>query len=445
MSRSREQDGRLILAVDHGTSAMKAAAVDRRGRVVAHAFRPMSIHYLPGGGAEQDPGQWWRGLVECCGEVLSAGGVDPHSVAAICVSSTFSTTVATGGQGEPLLPALTWMDGRGAPHVRRMMAGFPSIMGYGAAKALNWIRVTGGGPSLSGKDDIGHALWVKHERPEIYERTRWFLPSKDWLNFRLCGVAAASYDSMSLFWVSDARDPDNIRYHPGLLRAAGLDGKRLPPMGPSTGVLGTLTPRAAEELGLPRTVKVVCGSPDHQCAGIGAGAVEDFDGHLYIGTSSWAQCTVPFKKTDVLHSIASLPTAIPGKYYCVNEQDMAGGCLEFLARSVLGMDGDDRYARIDELAAAAPAGARGAMFTPWLNGERTPVDDHHVRGGFFNLSPTTGQAELARAVLEGVALNTRWSLGYVDRFIGRRMEPLRFVGGGARSETWCQILADVLD
>ncbi|MFH2099410.1 MAG: FGGY-family carbohydrate kinase, partial [Pseudomonadota bacterium] len=267
-----------------------------------------------------------------------------------------------------------------------------------------------------------------------------FLPSKDWLNFRLTGRVCASRDSMTLFWVTDTRDPGNVRYDPGLIRRLGLDGEKLPPLVDSVDVVGELSEDVAREMGLPPGVPVVAGSPDHQCAAVGAGAVEDFMAHLYIGTSSWLQCPVPFKKTDVLHSIASFPFSVPGKYYAANEQDMAGGCVEFAAR-FLSADAPS----VEAWAREAAPGAGGVLFAPWLNGERTPVDDPNARGAFFNLSKTTTRADLCRAVLEGVAANTRWSLNYVERFCGQRLEPIRFVGGGARSRLWCRILADALD
>jgi xylulokinase len=220
----------------------------------------------------------------------------------------------------------------------------------------------------------------------------------------------------------------------------------------STDVIGRLRPEAAAELGLPAGVQVVGGSPDHQSALVGSGAVRDFEGHLYVGTSSWIECIVPWKKTDLLHSIASLPSAIPGRYQCVNEQDMAGGCLAYLKENVFdamrglgaGAEGVITYADLDAIAANVPAGARGLIFAPWLNGERTPVDSTTLRGGFFNLSMTTSAAEMVRSVLEGVAYNTRWSLGYVEKFVGRRLETLNFIGGGAKSPLWCRIFADVL-
>ncbi len=437
---------RFILAFDHGTSGVKTSLVDGKGRVARQAFEPTPISYSPGGGAEQDPDDWWRALVKTAREVLREPGVQ---LAAVCVSSTFSTTVAVDANGQHVAPAMTWMDSRGSAHIQRQMKGLVNIQGYGISQLLKWVPRTAGGPTLSGKDDVAHALFWKYDQPEVYARAHKLLPSKDYLNLRLCGRAAATFDSIQLFWVTDTRDINDVRYDPRLIKALGLERGKLPELVASTEVLGALLPEVAQELGLDPAdaadIKVVAGSPDHQCAGVGAGAVQDFEAHLYIGTSSWVQCVVPFKKTDVLHSIASLPTSLPGRYYTANEQDMAGGCLAWAAEQLLGQPpGDEDYAALLELAAGAEPGSAGLIFMPWLNGERTPVDDHHLRGGWINLSKTHTRADLVRSVLEGVALNTRWSLKYVEKFAGRRLDPIRMVGGGARSALWCQIFADAL-
>ena len=216
--------------------------------------------------------------------------------------------------------------------------------------------------------------------------------------------------------------------------------------------MGSLGPTAAEELGLPAGVPVATGTGDVHSAAVGSGAVADFDGHLYIGTSSWISCHVPFKKTDALRNVASIPAAIPGRYMVADEHETAGACLTFLAENVL-FDGDGPRSRVaggnvyryfDEVAAKVPPGSNGAMFTPWLNGERSPVDDHTIRGGFHNLSLSTSRDDLVRAVYEGVALNSRWLLGAVERFVGRRFETLAFIGGGANSDVWSQIHADAM-
>lgn len=447
------RDARCVLAIDHGTSGIKAALVGARGDVIDSDYERTPIQFLPGGGAEQDPELWWTALVTAARRLVLRHAVSPDKIGAVCVSSTFSSTVAVGADGRHLMPALTWMDSRGARHVKQVMGGFPSVLGYNIPRAIRWIRKTAGAPALSGKDDAAHALLVQREYPEIYAQTRYFLPSKDYLNARLSGVLASSPDAMHLFWVTDARDPERIVYDDQLIGMLGLDRDKLPPLVPATRVVGLLLPEVADALGLARSTPVVSGSADHQCALIGSGAVRDFEGHLYIGTSSWIECLVPFQKTDVIHSIASFPAAIPGKYQCLNEQDLAGGALSFLADNILfrrhELTGipvpEDPYALVNEIAAQVPAGSHKVLFTPWLNGERTPVDDIHVRGGFHNLSTTTTLEDMVRAVLEGVAYNTRWSLQYVEKFVGRRLDPLRLIGGGAMSPLWCQIFADVLD
>lgn len=441
-----------ILAIDHGTSGIKAALVSVTGQVIDYEFEGTPIHFLPDGGAEQDPDDWWRALLKAAGRLMAKGSVNKEDIIAVSVSSTFSTTVAVDRDGTPLMNAVTWMDSRGAPYVKKIVSGFPSIEGYGLRMLLKWIPRTGGGPTLSGKDDIAHVLLIRHEFPDVYARTRMFLPSKDYLNLRLTGEFASSYDAMQLFWVSDIRDINHIRYDPELIAILGIDPAKLPPMRASTDVLGTLAPGAAKLLGLSPEIKVVTGSPDHQTACIGSGAVSDYSAHLYVGTSSWIQAVVPFKKTDMFHSIASFPTAIPGRFQSVNEQDLAGGCLNFLFDNLLFHDNplrggraEDPFAHLDEIAGRVPPGSDKLIFLPWLNGERTPVDDAAARGGFFNMGKTHTQDHMIRAVLEGVALNTRWSLKYVEKFVGRRLDPIHFVGGGAQSELWCRIFADVLN
>ncbi len=442
-----------ILAIDHGTSGVKASLVSVQGKVTAFEFLPTEIHYLPGGGVEQNPEQWWFGVLGTTSALMRKKIVSPEEVVAVSVSSTFSSTVAVDRDGQPLMNAITWMDTRGAPYVKKTMAGFPAFRGYGLLNAWRWLRKTGGAPTLSGKDDIGHILFIQQEFPDIYDKTYLFLPSKDFLNLRLTGEFAATYDSMHLFWVSDIRDIHHISYADNLIRRFGIDREKLPPLISPTTMLGKIPDTVAYKLGINSGTPVVAGSPDHQTACIGSGAVRDYEGHIYIGTSSWVQCLVPFKKTDVFHSVASFPTAVPGRYQTVNEQDIAGGALAFLLDNLLeyrkliaGSDlPDDPYRYLNQVAAQASPGSSGVIFTPWLNGERTPVDDETIRGCLFNLSQTTTQGQLIRSILEGVAYNTRWSLTYVERFVKRRLDPLNIIGGGAQSRLWCQIMADVLN
>ena len=208
---------------------------------------------------------------------------------------------------------------------------------------------------------------------------------------------------------------------------------------PATSVVGFLTQDAAAQLGIPAGTPVIGGTPDVQSAAIGSGAVRDYEGHLYLGTSSWLSCHIPIKKTDVLRGVASLPSPLPGRYFVANEQETAGACVNWLRDNVLYSDDElrsepaphDVLARIDRVAATAAPGSGGVIFAPWLNGERTPVDDHTIRGGWHNVSLRTDRADLVRAVLEGVAFNSRWLLDAVEKFTGRPV-PVAQRGGWRR-------------
>jgi xylulokinase len=312
-------------------------------------------------------------------------------------------------------------------------------------------------PSRTGKDPVGHILAVKNERPELYRAAYKFLEPMDYLTLRLTGRPVASFASVTGYFCTDNRDLTRVDYDAALLRLCGFDRDKLPDLVPTGSIVGPLTADVARELGLHEGVQVVTSSADTASAAIGAGAVQDYRAHLYIGTSSWISCHVPFKKTDITRNIASLPSAIPNRYWIATEQDAAGKCLSWLIERVLYGPDDlaadeppaDVYARLDRLAERAPAGSGGLLFLPWLNGERTPVDDPHVRGAWANLSLNTDRACLVRSVLEGVALNARWMLGAAEHFVANEcpggFDSLRFVGGGAKSELWCQILSDVLN
>jgi len=441
-----------VLAVDHGTSGMKTAIIDQQGHVFDSAFQSTPMYILPKGGAEQDPLDWLNAMIGTAKELVEKKTVPPDKITAICISSTFSSMVAVDKQGNHLMNAITWMDSRGAPYSKEKIRGFPSIEGVNIFKLRTWISRTAGLPSPSGKDDCGHVLFIQAEHPTIYEKTYMFLPSKDYLNMKLTGQFAASYDSMHLFWLSNIKDINNVHYDDKLIQMLGIDKAKLPPMRASTDVLGSISATVADQIGLNPDVKVVMGSPDHQCALLGSGAIRDYETHLYIGTGSWIECLVPFKKTDMVHAMATFPTAIPGKYQCLNEQDFAGGCLKFLMDNILFYESkdipidtpSDVYAAINNVASRVAPGSGKLIFTPWINGERTPVEDNHIRGGFHNMSTTTTREHMIRAVMEGVAYNARWMMQYTENFIKHKMNPISIIGGGGKSDLWCQIFADVM-
>jgi len=215
---------RHILAIDLGTSALKVALVSVSGEVVAAEEEAHQVRLLPGGGAEQDPEGWWAMITQVSSRLMARGVVPPGAITAVCCTGQWSGTVPVDEGGRPVRDAIIWMDSRGAPYARRITSGPVRLSGYGADKLARWIRKTGGIPSHSGKDSLAHILWLKQEEPETYRAASLFLEPKDWLNLRLTGEAAASFDSIALHWVTDNRDAGQIRYDPALLRLAGVAG-----------------------------------------------------------------------------------------------------------------------------------------------------------------------------------------------------------------------------
>jgi len=432
---------------------VKVALVSTRGEIADSELEPLEVLLLPDGGAEQDPEHWWAAIRRAVRRLLDRGTVPVERVVALNTSVQWSGTVPVDRGGKPLTNAIIWMDSRGARHARRITGGLVKVEGYGVRRLVTWIRRTGGVPTHSGKDPIAHILFVRDELPSVYRDTYKFLEPKDWLNLRLTGRLASSYDSITLHWVTDNRDVGKVVYDDRLLRLAGIEREKLPDLLPPATVLGPILPEVARDLGLSDRVQVVIGMPDLLAAAIGSGAVGDYEPHLCVGTSSWLSCHVPYKKTDLFHNMASLPSSIPGRYLLTNEQESAGACLTWLRDNVFFHDDElatgagppDAYRTFDRIAERVPPGSGGVIFMPWLNGERTPVDDSLLRGGFFNQSLETTRAHLVRAVLEGVAYNSRWLLMYVEKFVRRRLPAITMIGGGARSSLWCRIHADVLD
>jgi xylulokinase len=443
--------GGHVLAVDLGTGGPKAAILSATGRIVAHAFQAVGIHLTEDGGAEQSPGEWWAAVASAARQAIAESGVAPDNVVGVGCTSQWLGTVAVDDEGHAMEPAIIWMDSRGAQFVRDTVRGPVNVQGYSPSKLIPWVRKTGGIPTLSGKDPVGHIHFLREHRPDVYRAAAVFLEPVDYLNLCLTGLVRASHDSITAHWVTDNRDINAIAYDDGLIALAGLERAKLPDLVPTGSVLGGLTPQAAEELGLRPGTPVVTGTGDLHSAAVGSGAVADYDAHLYIGTSSWISCHVPFKKTDALTNVASIPSGLPGRYVVADEHETGGACLTWLRDSVL-FPNDvlsstpdapvDFFATFNDLAASVPAGAHGVLFTPWLNGERTPVDDHTIRGGFHNLSLSSTRADMVRAVLDGVALNSAWLLGPVEKFCKRRFDSLAFIGGGANSDLWSQIHAD---
>jgi xylulokinase len=337
----------------------------------------------------------------------------------------------------PLMNCLTWLDTRAAEIARKIVGG--RLFKYNLISMLRFIRITGGGPGLAGKDPISKILWLKYNEPDIYRDTYKFLDVKDYLAARCTGNFTTSMDNANLTWLMDTRK-NRMCWSDTLLKKYGIDREKLPEIRASTDVVGKLTKKAAEELGLLEGTPIVSGAGDITSAAIGSGAVLENEIHAYVGTSDWLAAHMKKRKLDIFHYIGCLCSANPEMYLCIAEQETAGACYEWLKSNFFE---SLTPAELDRIASEAEPGSGGLIFTPWMFGERAPIDDDEIRAGFYNLSLDHTRSEVVRAVLEGVALNMKWALKYFEKLTGQA-EYIHFIGGGAKSDLWLQIFADAL-
>jgi xylulokinase len=431
-------DSDLVLAVDLGTGGPKVGFVTVRGEVLWWEHTPVPTVIGDGGARTQDAEHWWT--VTCDSVRRGAAAVDASRVVAVSVTGQWASTVPVDEKGLPVGPCVLWSDTRGAPYSKALVGG--PVSGYAPKPLATWLRRNGGMPTTSGADPVGHMLFLQHECPDVLAQARWLLEPVDYLTMRFTGIPAASHASMIGAWLTDNRSLEKLAYDDVLVRLAGIDGSRLPPLLATGSVIGPVLSEVAGSLGLPASAVAVAGLPDLHTAAVGAGAVELGQPHVSIGTTAWISAPVPRKKTDVLRQQASVPGLDNASYLLVNNQDSAGRNLQWWRDSIAP---DEPYDALLAAAAATPPGAGGVVFTPWLTGERSPVDDRKARAGFHGIGETTTRGDLTRAVLEGVALNANWLLGAAEKFVGGRLDDLRLVGGGGRSDLWCQVLSDATD
>ncbi|MFX0039739.1 MAG: FGGY-family carbohydrate kinase [Promethearchaeota archaeon] len=459
---------KYILAIDHGTGGPKSAIVSTEGEVLEWAFQEVPLYASKGGAVEQDPEDWWNAIIKTSKIVIDNARVPVDDIVGVCNTSQWSGTVALDKEGNHLMNSIIWMDTRGAPYIEKFNKGLIKVSGYNIRKMLVLLKRAAGGPGFHGKDPISHILLIKNEFPDIYNNTYMFLEPQDYINLKLTGEFAASIPSIALHWITDIRDLYNAKLSKKLTKMFKVDINKFPSdLKNATDILGPIKNEVADEIGLNRGTKVIMGAPDVPSANIGSGAVQDYETHIYIGTSDWIGCHIPFKHVDIFHNMASLPSAIPGRYILANEQEIAGGALSFLRDKILYHKDEllkeeavpDVYKIFDRIVETVPAGSNNLIFTPWLIGERAPVDDATIRGGLYNISLEMSREHLIRAIFEGVAYNIKWLFIYVEKFIQKHkikstpgmtkkdivIPEINIIGGGAQSNVWCQIFADVLD
>jgi xylulokinase len=418
----------LGLGIDVGTTNLKVAVVDERGYLVGRAARPLPIEHREGE-AEQDSEMMWRSLVEAVREAVGARGAD---VGVIGVCSQYSSIVPIDGDGNPVSPMLMWQDQRGTDHcfdiVTREESSFMTFV------ERHGLPPVGGGMSLA------HILHFQLDRPDVHQRTAAYVEAMDYVTARLTGRITASQHSVFMYLCCDNRALGATAYDDDLVKLAGVDPTRLPALVPVDATVGTLRPDAAAALGLSTDVTVRAGTNDTAAVAIATGAFTPERAGLAIGTTSVLVDAVAEFGTDLGHQIMSMPGPLPDRYVVWAENGLSGKIVERVLHDVVAYEFDD----LDDILRATAPGAGGVVMLPWLAGTMAPQSNSAMRGGFINMSLNTTRHDLVRAAVEATVHNLQCLVPYVEAFTGEAIERIAFTGGGARSEPWCQILADVL-
>jgi xylulokinase len=417
----------LILAHDLGTSGDKATLHDASGCILASTAQPYPTDFGPGGRAEQEPAAWWKAFANANRELLASGGHDAREIACVSFSGQMQGAVLVDESGDPVRPAIIWADTRAQAQSAQLVG----RIGLDRAYALTGHRLN---PTYT----LAKACWVREREPDSWRRVRSILQAKDYLVLRLTGRRLTDRSDAS---GTNAFDQQAQTWSEELISAAGLEPSLFPEILPSATVAGGVTPAAATPSGLRSGTPVVVGGGDGACAALGAGIVARESGaNAYIGSSAWISIASDRPLRDPLMRTMTFDHVLPGRFIPIGTMQAGGASLDWLV-ATLGIERE----RLDELLRAAgetAAGADGLYFLPYLLGERSPLWNPLARGAFIGLARHHGAAHLARAVLEGVAFNLRTILLALEEIAGP-IPAIEAIGGGARSDAWLQVMADV--
>lgn len=416
----------MLIAHDLGTSGNKASLHAVDGRMLASATASYPTRYAADTTSEQDPHDWWAAVVATTRELLAITGTRPDQVEGICVSGQMMGLVLLDASGAPVRPAMIWSDQRASAEAAALAAAF------GAERAY---RITGN--RLAAPYTLPKLMWVRAHEPLAYQRAAAVCVAKDYINLRLTGRLATDRSDASHTGAYDLASGD---WSPDLLSAAGVEAALWPEVVESTTVLGPLTPAAAAELGLRAGTRVVAGGGDGPMAAVAAGCVTpDSPGYVCLGTSAWYACATTEPALDPQQRPFTLCHVVPGLFSPTATTQTGAGSLQWAAEAL----GDEPAAVAELIAAAAGvvAAEEDLYFLPYLIGERSPWWDPKASGVFLGLRMHHRRPHLARAVLEGVGYSL--ALCMAPLRTAAPGAPIDVIGGGAASDTWLRLLADI--
>lgn len=426
----------VYLGIDIGTSGTKTLAIRETGEILASATVEYPLYSPHPGWSEQDPEDWWKASAESVRVVLERAGCSPDEVKGIGLSGQMHGSVFLDKEGKVIRRALLWNDQRTARECEEIEAragGREALIGMVANPALTGFTA----PKI---------LWLRNKEPENYEKVDQILLPKDYVRYRLTGEYASEVSDASGTLLLDVKAR---AWSTELLSKLEIDPALLPKVYESEEVSGALTPAAADQLGLPSGVPVVGGGGDQAASAIGNGIVSRGTISATMGTSGVVFAHSDEVQIDAGGRIHTFCHAVRGKWHVMGCVLSAGGSFQWYRNqfgqaesSAAAAMGVDPYELLTKQAANAPAGSEGLFFLPYLTGERTPHADPNARGAWVGMSLRHGKPHFARSVMEGATFAMRDCLELI-REMNIPVDQIRLSGGGARSQFWKQLQADI--
>lgn len=427
-----------VIGIDIGTQSTKALVLDGNGQILAEHSRGYRVDTPRPLWAEQWPDVWWEAVLGCLSACLNTPGINPRDVKGLCVSSLYGGSgIPVDADIRPLHPCLIWMDRRAEAQVQWVK------------EHINLTRlgdITGNGvDSYYGFTKI---MWLKAERPDVWEQTRYLLPPNSYVNYLLSGEIAIDHSSAGN--IGGIYDLEKRAWSTEMLEALDIDRDKLPSrlVNSSTSV-GGLLPSLASSLGLCEGIPVIAGGVDAAMATLAAGATRPGNHVAMIGTSMcWGMIN---RRADASLGLISMPHVLNGdqEIYTFGGALTAGASVSWYVDTFCGEDkaaaveSGSVFERLEPPARELPPGANGLLFLPYLMGERSPVWDAQASAAFIGLSLYHQRHHLYRAVLEGVTFALRHNMEASNQQGVILDDHLIVVGGAAQSDLWMQIIADV--
>jgi len=420
----------MLLAHDLGTTGNKASLHYDDGTLLATHTSSYDAHYGRGGVVEQHPGIWWEAVCRATSALLDKAHVCAEAITGVALSGQMMGAVLLDAALEPVRPSLIWADTRSEKQSDRLI----ELVGAEAAYRTLGHRLN---PTYS----LSKIMWVREHEPETFAKVRHICLAKDYVVAKLTGILATDPSDASS---TNAFDQATGTWSAQMLDAAGLVPELFPQILASTTVVGSVTAEAAEASGLRVGTPVVMGGGDGPMAALGAGIIDETDGaYVYLGSSSWVSVSAKAPLLDVPDMrTMTFNHVVPGQFVPTATMQAGGASLAWIADLLGGTEDVTRFDRLVQAADSVVAADDDLYFLPYLLGERSPYWNPRARGAFIGIGRHHGPAHLTRAVLEGVAFNLATCID-AFRQHGTPVDRVDAIGGGAASDVWLQLMADV--